>query len=157
MITAEELVGSIEQVEDKELYKLGTVLSLFPIGTAQVQFDGEDFPSEKEYSYLESYRPKVGDRVLITLASGTYIILGKINYNEAPSSDQISRIDNALYVSNTLSCNSFHHRGNYLSFFNKYQNVGKRSVATISTSAELSTVINKLNEVINDLKAYNLL
>lgn len=157
MITAEELVKSTESVKEQELYKLGTVSGLFSIGTAQVQFDGEDFPSEKEYSYLESYRPKVGDRVLITLASGTYIILGKINYNEAPSSDQISRIDNALYVSNTLSCNSFHHRGSYLSFFNKYQNVGKRSVATISTSSDLTTTIAKLNEVITDLKAYNLL
>mgnify|MGYP003586475449 CR=1 FL=1 len=86
MISVEELVKSTEQVEGNALYRLGTVTSLFAIGTAQIRFDGEEVASEKEYSYLASYAPVIGDRVLITQASGTYIILGKVNYNEKPSS-----------------------------------------------------------------------
>lgn len=62
-------------------YKLAKVVELFPSGTAQIQFYGEELPSEKEYSYLESYKnPTIDDIVLVVYFNDTYIILGSIIY-----------------------------------------------------------------------------
>lgn len=85
MITSEEFVLELNNINsDKSNFKLGTVIDLFDNQTAQVQFDGEDTPSEKQYAYLESYPPTVFDRVLLAVIGGTYIIMGKVNYNISP-------------------------------------------------------------------------
>lgn len=84
MITAEELVFEMDSSKDNKSFKLATVAALFENGTAKIQFDGEETASEKQYAYLESYRPEIGNRVLLGVLGGTYIILGKINYNVSP-------------------------------------------------------------------------
>src|SRR5699024_4505151 len=86
MITAEELVEMTEGKEQSP-FRLGTVVELFAIGTAKVRFDGEEVPSEKEYSYLASYSPNIGDRVLLASVAGTYVIMGKRMYKEVAEED----------------------------------------------------------------------
>lgn len=84
MITAEEFVLEINDTEQSKNFKLANVIDLFENSTAKVQFDGEDAPSEKQYAYLESYTPEIFDRVLLAVTGGTYVILGKVNYNIPP-------------------------------------------------------------------------
>lgn len=95
MITAEELVQSTETTEEQKCFKLATVVDLFENATAKVLFDGEEEPSEKQYSYLDSYIPSIGDRALLGTLGGTYIILGKINYNVSPPVEE--EIDRYLF------------------------------------------------------------
>ena len=95
MITAEEFVLEIEPQEESKNFKLATVVELFENNTAKIQFDGEDTPSEKQYAYLASYTPKVSDRVLLGVLGGTYVILGKVNYNVSPSTEE--EIDRYLF------------------------------------------------------------
>lgn len=95
MITAEELVLEVDNAEESSNFKLGTVMDLFEIETAKIQFDGEETPSEKQYAYLSSYTPTIGDRVLLGVLGGTYIILGKVNYNVGPDVEE--EIDRYLF------------------------------------------------------------
>lgn len=95
MITAEELVLEVDNTEESNSFKLGIVTDLFENETAKIQFDGEETPSEKQYAYLSSYIPTVGDRVLLGVLGGTYIILGKVNYNVSPDTEE--EIDRYLF------------------------------------------------------------
>ncbi len=95
MITAEELVLEISDNEEQKNFKLATVVELFDNDTAKIQFDGEDTPSEKQYAYLDSYVPSIEDRVLLGVLGGTYVILGKVNYNVSPSTEE--EIDRYLF------------------------------------------------------------
>ena len=95
MITAEELVQETEPQEVESDFKLGTVSDLFENGTAKIQFDGEETPSEKQYAYLSSYTPAKDDRVLLGAMGGTYIILGKVNYDASPDAEE--EIDRYLF------------------------------------------------------------
>ncbi|MBU5425021.1 hypothetical protein KQI41_01245 [Tissierella pigra] len=95
MITAEEFVQEIDDKEENKNYKLGIVVDLFENATAKIQFDGEDTPSEKQYAYLDSYIPKKDDRILLGAMGGTYVILGKVNYNVSPSTEE--EIDRYLF------------------------------------------------------------
>ena len=88
MINAEEFVLELNDTGESKNFKLGTVYALFVNNTAQIQFDGEDAPSEKQYAYLASYTPKVFDRVLLAITGGTYVILGKIHYNVPPATGE---------------------------------------------------------------------
>jgi len=88
MITAEEFVQELNSEEKQNNFKLATVVELFENGTAKIQFDGEDVPSEKQYAYLSSYAPEAGDRILLIALGGTYVILGKVNFNENPDQEQ---------------------------------------------------------------------
>ena len=85
MITAEEFVLELNNNEEQQSFKLAIVVALFENDTAKIKFDGEEGPSEKQYAYLNSYTPKISDRVLLGAMGGTYIILGKVNYGEKPS------------------------------------------------------------------------
>ncbi len=95
MITAEEFVQEIDDKEENKNYKLGIVVDLFENQTAKVRFDGEESPSEKQYAYLDSYVPKKDDRILLGALGGTYIILGKVNYDVSPSTEE--EIDRYLF------------------------------------------------------------
>jgi hypothetical protein len=95
MITAEELVQETEPQEVESDFKLGTVADLFENGTAKILFDGEETPSEKQYAYLSSYTPAKDDRVLLGAMGGTYIILGKVNYDVSPDAEE--EIDRYLF------------------------------------------------------------
>lgn len=101
MITAEEFVLEIENSEESKNFKLATVVELFDNDTAKLKFDGEETASEKQYAYLDSYVPKIDDRVLLGILGGTYVILGKVNYNVSPSTEE--EIDRYIFDLKTVS------------------------------------------------------
>lgn len=57
---------------------LGTIDSYVAGSGVTLLIDGEDAPTTKAYSFLGSYIPSVGDRVLIAKVSGTYVVLGSV-------------------------------------------------------------------------------
>ena len=57
---------------------LGEVDSYVPGTGVTLLIDGEDAPTTKAYSFLGSYVPTPGDRVLIAKVSGTYVVLGAV-------------------------------------------------------------------------------
>ena len=74
-----EIFQPLEE-QEQQVFKLGTVTNLFENGTAQVRFDGEESPSQKQYAFLSTYRPVVDDRVFLAAIGGTYVILGAISH-----------------------------------------------------------------------------
>ena len=54
---------------------LGKVNAIHDYGLS-VLIDGETKATTKAYTFLSSYSPVVGDRVLIAEVSGQYVILG---------------------------------------------------------------------------------
>ena len=67
--------------------KIATVIGFFEETKGpQIQFDGEENPAEKEYPYLLSYTPNVDDKVFCLEFGESYIIIGKVNYQEEPFS-----------------------------------------------------------------------
>lgn len=57
---------------------LGTIKTLDGSKGLTILVDGEDEPTTKNYKYLNSYYPKVGDRVIIEEISGSYVIMGAV-------------------------------------------------------------------------------
>lgn len=74
-----EIFQPLEE-QKQQIFRLGTVTNLFENGTAQVLFDGETEPSQKQYAFLSTYRPAVDDRVFLAAIGGTYVILGAISH-----------------------------------------------------------------------------
>lgn len=64
---------------------LGTVTALDQSNGLQIKLDGEEEGTKKKYSYLASYVPTVGDRVLVEEISGSYIVLGKLTTDYSQS------------------------------------------------------------------------
>lgn len=102
MMTAEDFVLELKDDEEKRNFKLGIVVELFENDTAKIKFDGEETDSEKQYAYLSSYIPVVDDRVLLAVTGGTYIILGKVNYNVSPESGE-EQVDRYLFDLKTVN------------------------------------------------------
>jgi len=107
IISAVELKNILSKMgTSKTNFKLGTITALFPNQTAKVMFDGEDTASEKQYSYLKSYKSHaVDDRVLLACTADTNIILGGLKFNETPDSEggTIGSIDGALIENATIT------------------------------------------------------
>lgn len=93
MVDAKELIELQNSESPVKALRVAEVVELFPTGTAKVQFRGEDIPSEKEYSYLASYNPAILDEVLLIPLLDTYIILGKIKFQEAAEPENYVTID----------------------------------------------------------------
>ena len=62
---------------------LGTVQAVDNTSGLSILLDSETEATTKDYKYLASYVPAVGDRVLIEQISGTYVIIGKIISSKA--------------------------------------------------------------------------
>lgn len=69
-----------EEIGTGNNYKIGTVANVN--GKPTIRFAGEDQPSQKKYSFLDSYTPVEGDRVLLANVSGTYVVIGKIQQDK---------------------------------------------------------------------------
>lgn len=79
MVNTDDMLEIQQQSQEPEKeMKLAKVVSLFETGTAKIQFYGEDTPSEKEYSYLASYKPQINDIVLMIPFADSYIIAGRV-------------------------------------------------------------------------------
>lgn len=76
---------------------LGTISEVDNTKGLTLVIDGEETPTEKKYSYLASYVPATGDRVLIEEISDTYVIVGKLitNYNDSGKARSVATADNA--------------------------------------------------------------
>lgn len=70
-----KIIGPADKVIN---YKLGKIDPTYSSGRPKIIFDGETIASTKQYPYLGSYTPVAGDRVLMLLVAGSYVILGKI-------------------------------------------------------------------------------
>lgn len=57
---------------------LGSISAIDNDNGLQLTIDGEDEPTTKKYTYMASYVPTAGDRVLIEEVGGSYVIMGKI-------------------------------------------------------------------------------
>ena len=57
---------------------LGTITAYTSGTGVKVQVDGEDSGTTKNYQFLSSYTPAVGDRVILEEISGSYVIVGKV-------------------------------------------------------------------------------
>lgn len=65
-----------EELGSRERFRIGTIATAGSKPT--IRFAGETQPSTKGYSYLKSYTPKTGDKVLLARVKNTYVILGKL-------------------------------------------------------------------------------
>lgn len=82
--------------------KLAEVIDFFENGAAQVQFHGEEDPSVKEYPFLSSYIPALGDTVFMKQVGDSYVIMGSIRYQEAPVDNKNLEVT-SLKVKNNLN------------------------------------------------------
>ena len=76
-----EFVDIIDgMIEDKQLvsFTLGKIDPMYDQGKPRVLFDGENTVSQKRYSYLSSYKPIAGDRVIMANTADTHVIIGHI-------------------------------------------------------------------------------
>lgn len=90
---------------------LGTINSYTAGAGVTVTIDGEDSPTTKEYMFLGSYTPSVGDRVLIEEISGTYVIIGKV----AKSPSAVSYATSAGSATKATWADYVGNNGNYSS------------------------------------------
>ena len=90
---------------------LGTVQAVNNTNGLSILLDSETEATTKDYKYLASYVPAVGDRVLIEQISGTYVIIGKIistkaNAGQAAHATSATTATTANSVNNNYGSNA---------------------------------------------------
>jgi hypothetical protein len=90
---------------------LGTVQAVDNTSGLSILLDSETEATTKDYKYLASYVPAVGDRVLIEQISGTYVIIGKIistkaNAGQAAHATSATTATTANSVNNNYGSNA---------------------------------------------------
>ena len=92
-------------------FHLAKVTSLSD-GRAYVQFYGDSSPSSKLYPYLEGYKPKVNDNVLMLRQGLTYIIAGKVSKdNIADNYYLLKSVADALYLTQAAADERYQPKG----------------------------------------------
>lgn len=91
-----------------------------------------------------------------TLNSGGQVVQKAVS---AASADHATSADSATTASSASSATtatnfSGRHTGSYIAFFGQTTSVSRASISTLSTSADLATVIAKVNSMINANKNY---
>ena len=84
---------------------LGTVQAVDNTNGLSILLDSETEATTKDYKYLASYVPAVGDRVLIEEISGTYVIIGKV-ISAVSSSGQARTANSATTATTANSVNN---------------------------------------------------
>lgn len=160
-------------------YRLATVTSMFEDGfSPKLTFVGEQSESNKKFSYLYSCKPAINDMVLLAKTDSTFIILGKVAYDIAPDQgttedDIINIITSQLLLNKVVKLNNNDtiniNTAGYYNFFrlldaellrtdrfamNNQSPIYVQSVPILSTSADLSTVITKVNAIISKLRSF---
>lgn len=90
---------------------LGTVQAVDNTNGLSILLDSETEATTKDYKYLASYVPAVGDRVLIEQISGSYVIIGKIistkaNAGQAAHATSATTATTANSVNNNYGSNA---------------------------------------------------
>ncbi|WP_139905610.1 hypothetical protein [Clostridium thermarum] len=179
ILSAEEFIENTGTADTNDNFRMAVVVALFPNNTAKITFDGESAASEKQYSYIASYVPQIGDRVLLAAVSGTYIILGKVNYNVSPESGEDNNtfiditvtnnakvktlnatgavdFDSTLNVDGKVTFrNDLEHKGTRIGFFNTSP-ITKQTAYMPNSQADLAAVRTRLQELITKLSNYGL-
>lgn len=91
---------------------LGVISAIDSTKGVTVKVDGESATSTKKYSYLGSYVPTVGDKILIEEISGSYVILGKL-VTKVADSGNVRHADNATSADTALECTGTAASANY--------------------------------------------
>jgi len=63
--------------EEKVSYRMAQVTAVTN-GRPIIKMNGETTNSSKQYKYLASYTPAVGDYVMVAVIARSYVILGKV-------------------------------------------------------------------------------
>lgn len=103
---------------------LGTISAVDEEVGLQLIIDGEDEATTKKYTYMASYVPAEGDRVLIEEVGGSYVIIGKI-ITETSNSGIANFATNAANAQNAQNAANA-------------QNAQTAQTAASATSAELA-------------------
>lgn len=178
-------IDAVEEIQDEQNntpkddnYKIATVTSLFEDGCPKITFVGEEQESSKKYPFLYNYIPTIGDIILLVKTNSTYIIQDKITYNTAPKEnktiydrDEIKgfaeeQINTHKFATLTnrgvLDINSTYY--NYLRYLESskvkagsFVPSTSYNVTSLSSTAELSTVIDKVNSIISALAGIGLI
>jgi hypothetical protein len=140
------------------LAKIDTVTS----DGATVVFEGESTSSGKSYSIVQSYFPTANDRVILLQISGTYIILGSVGApiqpityipdSEKGTANGVATL-NAIgqVVQKAVSAASADNATNATNATNANRAtllVNHGGISKLSTSAQLSDLITKVNSII---------
>ena len=106
--------------------------------------DGESEPTQKHYLTNTDIFFQKGDRVKILRDSNTYVV----EYKVGPPKTQ----ENPNY-------SVWGHKGEFLVFFGQTAQGASRqmSVSNLSGSVTISSVANRLNDLLNALRNYNLI
>lgn len=81
---------------------LGTIDPAYIGGLVRVKFDGETTMGQKGYTWLSTYVPKAGDRVILTPAGTSYVITGKVEVSEPYPTAVALRLSTGLTRFNTV-------------------------------------------------------
>lgn len=74
----DEFLELVRPENRQVVFRLGTIPAGYAGGRPQVQFDGESAASSRTYTYLASYTPAAGDRVLVAIVGHGAVVLGKV-------------------------------------------------------------------------------
>lgn len=124
----------------------------------QLLIDGEADPTEKYYKYLKIYKPAAGDRVYFVHISGTLLIIGPIEAEEAEAPELPTdlvlnslTVTDSANISNLTVDTTFRHVGSAtslsLGFYGSAANSRGSRVDQPLSSASLSDVITRFNDL----------
>lgn len=149
-MTEENLFVPVET--EKKQINFATVSEIFDDGITLI-FDGEEAPSEKHYQCNSFVVFAPGDRVRVVEDSGTYIVEYPVG-NPRKSFE----VDHAKEADTATKAESFtyRHTGSRLGFFNRTGGSIKL-VNQLSISSSNTTIINKINELLQALRSYGLI
>ena len=151
----DEDVLSPKMEDPKSAFRLGTITAIKPQGTT-VKFEGEDTASDKAYTVVQTYTPTVSDRVVLLNISGTYVVLGsvgppktKTDYilaSEKGSVNGVATLNaDGKVVQTVLNADN----ASWSNTASKLESVG--SLAYLSSNADITSTVNKVNNIIGKM------
>lgn len=123
-------------------------------------FDSAETPSEKHYKCNQYCKFEAGQRVYLVQDSGSYVVLfpvGKPGTNVIADSAATATTATQATTSTTSTTFTSRHTGSLLGFFNVSRGAARQTVNTIRSGASTASIISGVNNLINALKAYNLI
>ncbi|HBV97786.1 MAG TPA: hypothetical protein DEF36_12170 [Desulfotomaculum sp.] len=85
MITPEELINTLSGGQQSAVTRLGKIPDDYVSGAATVIFDGEGVATTKTYPLIGGYVPAAGDRVVLQQCGHSWVIIGKVVAEPAPT------------------------------------------------------------------------
>lgn len=141
MIDENSVLGIKDNTQKTGKPQFATIAEIYDDGVTLI-LDGETQPTQKHYlTNCDTVFAK-GDRVKILRDSNTYVV----EYKVGPPR-----------TGDTANWTIWGHSGEYLGFFNPTTAYKKQTVSNLSGSVTATTVANRLNDLLNALRKYNLI